>query len=150
MTTKQPRYSLEERGQVLARLAANNGNVKRTARQCGVSPQTVRRYRDAEREELTPAEAGTVERSALDEIQHLKRLYARRAADDGAINQTSGFYAVQAYQRLTELEQLLTGKPTQRIEATPYGLLLKEIRDLRQKRVSDHLTVLEGGKAAAS
>lgn len=140
--SSRPRYSPEERAQVLVRLHVNAGNVKRTARECGVSPQTVRRYRESAPGDMSATDTATAERSALEEIQHLKRLYAVRAADAGAINQTTGWYAVQAYQRLTELEQLLTGRPTQRIEASPWGQLLQEIRDKRGLRV------LPGGKAA--
>ena len=142
---KQHRWTPEDRARVLAVLQANAGNVSKTARETKVPERTVASWRD-DPDRAAPAEVRAKARKELaDEVDEVRWLYLERARDPKAVKTTSGFYAVQAFQKLTEAHQLLTGKPTQRIEATEWGRLLKEIRDRR-----GGLTVIEGGKAAAS
>jgi len=45
----QPKYTPEERETVLAKLAANGGNVARTSRETGIREATIRRWRDGKR-----------------------------------------------------------------------------------------------------
>lgn len=41
-----PRYTDKDKAKVFAELSANDGNIKRTARNTGMDPATVRRWRD--------------------------------------------------------------------------------------------------------
>lgn len=128
---RQRHWVPEARAEVLAVLIANGGNVSKTARETGAPGATIRMWRDAP-EKAAPAEVRERARKELaDEVDEVRWLYLDRARDPNAVRTTSGFYAVQAFQKLTEAHQLLTGKPTQRIEATPWGQLLTEIRDRR-------------------
>lgn len=146
LAKKGRRYTPEQRAAVLAVLKANGGKVKPTARETGVPAPTIRDWRDAP-DAAAPVEVrNAAERDLAAEVEQVRWAYLDRARELGAVKSTSGFYAVQAFQKLTEVHQLLTGKPTQRIEASPWGQLLKEIRDGRTAR----LTVLPGGKEVAS
>jgi transposase-like protein len=146
--TSKPRrrFTPEARAETLAVLKANGGNIKKTARETGVAESTVRVWRDAP-DRAAPAETRlSAESDLATAVDAVRWKYLDRANEDGAVKQTSGYYAVQAFQKLTESHQLLTGKPTQRIEATPWGQLVAEIRDMRKAE----LTVIEGGKSEAA
>lgn len=136
---KGRRYSPEQRAQVLAVLKASGGKVKPTSRETGVPPQTIRAWRDAP-DQYAPAEIrAKAERDLATEVDEVRWLYLERAREVGAIRSTSGFYAVQAFQKLTEAHQLLRGEPTAIIDS-PLGQLLTELRDMRKP-----LEVIEGG-----
>lgn len=145
VTKKGRHYTPEQRAAVLAVLKANDGKVKPTARGTGVPAPTIRAWRDAP-DAAAPAELrDTAVRDLASEVDQVRWLYLERARQQGAISTTSGYYAAKVFGDLTNVHQLLTGKPTQRIEASPWGQLLKEIRDGRAS-----LRVIDGGKTAAS
>jgi transposase-like protein len=137
---KTSRYTPEQRAQVLAVLKANAGNVKKTSRETSVPPPSIRAWRNAP-DQFAPAEVrAKEERDLASDLDELRWAYLDRAREKGAIRTTSGWYAVKAAAEITTMHQLLTGGPTERIEATPWGQVLSEIRDGRALRV------LEGGK----
>lgn len=135
-------YTPELKAEVLA-LLKGGAPVKRLAREKGIPESTVRWWRDNP-DSAAPAQLRVdMEQNIADQMDLLRRLYITRAGQPDAIRGTSGWYAVRAAAELTTAIQLLTGKPTQRIEASPWGQLLKEIRDGRSS-----LRVIDGGKAA--
>ena len=64
MATRRASYSEEDRARVYVVLSANDGNVKRTARETGVPEGTVRRWRDEFKE--SPPSTELVEQAAGD------------------------------------------------------------------------------------
>lgn len=141
---KGRRYTPEQRAAVLAVLKAKGGKVKPTARETGVPAPTIRDWRDDPDNFASTETRAVAERDLATEINEVRWLLldaARRTA-----HKERASYAIRGFVELTNAHQLLTGKPTQRIEASPWGQLLKEIRDGRTAR----LTVLPGGKEVAS
>jgi hypothetical protein len=133
----QNRYSEEDRAAVLAVLRANGGNLRKTAREAKVNGKrvpeaTIRAWRN-QPDRAAPAELrDRAVRDLATEVDEVRWLYLERARETGAIKQTSGFYAIKAFADLTNVHQLLTGGPTQRIEASPWGQLLIAIRERRE------------------
>lgn len=133
----QQRYTDEDRAAVLAVLRANDMNVRKTAREAmvrgkRVPASTIAMWRD-QPDRAAPAELreGAV-RDLATEVDRVRWLYLERATETGAIKSTSGYYAIKAFGDLTQAHQLLTGGPTQRIEATPWGQYLIAIREHRE------------------
>lgn len=128
----QKAYTPEQRAAVLA-LLTGGAAVKRVSRETKIPESTVRWWRD------NPAGAASVEmreqaeKDLGSELDRLRRLYVTRAGEPAAVASTSGYYAVRAVSDLTTAFQLVTGGATQRIDATPWGVLMSELRDARQK-----------------
>lgn len=68
-------YTDEDRAAVLAELAVNDGNVKRTARALGIPVPTVRRWRDNwVREGVPPETSAALEVASNDFLEDAKRI----------------------------------------------------------------------------
>lgn len=144
----QRKYAPADRARVLAVLTANGGNISRTAREAAIPEATVRMWRDHE-ETAAPAELRDRARQDLAaEVDEVRWKYLERAREQKAISGTSGFYAAKVFADLTNVHQLLTGGPTQRIDATPWGQLLIAIRESREGRISERMALLQSQPAA--
>jgi transposase-like protein len=140
-------YTPEQRAQVLA-LLKGGAPVKRVARVTGFHESSVRYFRDHSETAAPAAIRQEAEHDLAGDVDRLRRLYLERAANEKAVATTSGYYAVIAAAKLTEVHQLLTGGPTARIDATPWGELMTQIRDARLRvRVID---AIGDGKEMAS
>jgi transposase-like protein len=109
---KRRSYTPEQRAQVLA-LVAGGAAVKRTARETGIPESTVRMWRDDPEGAAPPDVRERAVRTLSEEIDRIRRLYLDRAGDEKAVAQTSGYYAVIAAAKLTEVHRLLEGKATE-------------------------------------
>lgn len=145
MKRAQQQYTPQQRAKVLA-LVQGGAPIRRISRETKIPAATIRWWRD-HAEGAAPAEMREqAEKDLGSELDRLRRLYVARAGEDDAVAKTSGFYAVRAIHDLTQAHQLVTGGATQRI-AGPWGDLLTQIRD---GRANGGLTVIPGGKEAAS
>jgi len=72
-TVGAKRLTEADKAQIVATLAANGGNVKRTARDLGLSPPTVRRYRDQYAHGSGPSRASVV-KAAGDFVQQAETI----------------------------------------------------------------------------
>ena len=139
-------YTPEERARVLA-LLKGGAAVKRVARETTVPESTVRMWRDNP-DAAAPLEVrAKAEEDLGAEIDRVRRLYLAQAGKEDVVSKERGYFAVQSVQKLTEVHQLLTGGPTQRIDSTQWGRMMTEIRDSRLSvRVLDGGRALEDGK----
>lgn len=131
------RYTPEDRAAALAALAANQGNVARTARQCGVPRPTLIRWmqeqaRVSGQSDTRPTPVPTPEKTtppyptarrtaailpiAVDALatvfERVARLYLKRAESEEAVGKTSGKDAVIAAATATDKSRLLRDEPT--------------------------------------
>jgi hypothetical protein len=114
------RYTDEARSNALAALAANGGNVARTAAELGIPEATLRAWANGDRhpEALQMCEQ---KKGPLAEqcdavawaLAGLMESAARRAAADGRVDKIATAFGI-----LVDKAQLLRGEPTSRTETT--------------------------------
>jgi len=111
-------YTDEDRAAVLAELAVNDGNVKRTARALGVPTPTVRRWRDnwvrdgvpPETSSAVPAVAGDFVETAT-RIQHKLLVVLEKKVDEGDVTTRDVSTAIGILtDKLRAYQQVPTGK----------------------------------------
>lgn len=129
------RYSPSEKARVKAILDANGGNVKRTARETGMTPQTVRLWKQKwEREGVEPAVADVLPAITADIVDSIvrvrdKALLRLEAAIDA--DELKGRDLIVAVGVLTDKERLIQGQATSRTENTSAGALpAEEVREM--------------------
>lgn len=113
------RYATEDKAKALALLKSNGGNLKRTARQIGVPPATLRMWRN-DPEDAAPAELREQKEAELE--SHLESIALRYAK---ALDNDATVMAIVASRDPSKLAivlgiavekiQLLRGKPTANI-----------------------------------
>lgn len=104
-------YSPEFKAQTLILLEANAGQVRKTAREAGINEATLRYWVEQDNDETRVIRAGA-KGDIADAFERVSRLYLDRAAEPGAIEKTSGYYAVVAASDAIKSAQLLRGQPT--------------------------------------
>jgi transposase-like protein len=113
------RFSDKDKAAVLATLAANGGNLKRTARECNVLPATVRRWRDQARAGQGPPEEAVQEAvtefvSAAARVRDLALVSLEQKIREGSLK---GSELITTVGVLDDKIRLATGQPTSRTEA---------------------------------
>lgn len=106
-----PDYSAEFKAQTLILLETNEGKVRKTAREAGISDATLRYWIEQDNDESRRIRSGAKGEIA-DAFERVARLYLDRAAEPSAIEKTSGYYAVTAASDAIKSAQLLRGQPT--------------------------------------
>ena len=126
------RFSDKDKAAILATLAANGGNVKRTARDADVLPATVRRWRDAAKVGQGPSEEAVTEAvtefvAAAGKVRDmaLKSLEAKIAAGE-----LKGSELITTVGVLDDKIRLATGQPTSRTESSSALPPAHELREL--------------------
>lgn len=113
-------YTPDDKALVLATLAGNDGNVKRTARECDIPEQTVRDWKN----EMTKGELPAIVQEALPEVieEQVEQLTRVRdlaltkleeAIEDGSVK---GKDLITAFGVLSDKARLVQGLPTSRNE----------------------------------
>ncbi len=112
-TAAKRQYSESDKATALALLAANAGNITRTARETGFPATTLRQWRDGEHinEEVTLLRDQKKEELA-DLFERVARLYLDRALAPDTVSETKGKDAVIAAATAIDKMQLLKGAPT--------------------------------------
>jgi transposase-like protein len=128
-------YSPEFKAQTLIILEANDGAIRKTAREAGISEATLRYWIEQDNEQTRQIRAGAKGEMA-DAFERVSRLYLDRAAEPGAIEKTSGYYAVIAASDAIKSAQLLRGQPT-----SISGSVMSE--DERRLRVAELLAGIQ-------
>ncbi|MGI8656384.1 MAG: transposase [Pyrinomonadaceae bacterium] len=113
VTAAKRQYSESDKATALALLAANAGNITRTARETGFPATTLRQWRDGEHinEEVTQKRDQKKEELA-DLFERVTRVYLDRALAPDTVSETKGKDAVIAAATATDKMQLLKGAPT--------------------------------------
>jgi len=101
-------------------LQSNNNNLKRTARETGIPENTIRRWRDAWKNDGPPVqeELSAATDSAVAEMEYVRNLALRAIRDkilagEGKIGELNAVYGT-----ITEKLVLLLGGPTSRVDHT--------------------------------
>lgn len=121
------RYNPTEKARVKAILDANGGNVKRTSRETGIGPQTIRLWKQKwEREGVEPAVADILPEITKDIVESIvrvrdKALIKLEQAIDA--NELKGRDLIVAVGVLTDKERLIQGQATSRTENSSAGAL---------------------------
>jgi transposase-like protein len=128
-------YSPEFKAQTLVLLETNAGNVSKTAKENGINESTLR-YWIEEQNKLSREIREGAKGDIADAFERVSRLYLDRAAEPGAIEKTSGYYAVIAASDAIKSAQLLRGQPT-----SISGSVMSE--DERRLRVAELLAGIQ-------
>lgn len=125
MGAPKRRYSAEDKAAIVATLAANNGNVKRTARELEVPEQTVRdTKRTQEQRNLPTAVAEAVPVIALDMADRVKTVRDRLLTEiENQVErgELKGSALVTAFGILFDKARILDGLATDRKEVVNTG-----------------------------
>ena len=121
-------YSAEFKLDALIRLEANEGKIRKTARELGISDMTLRHWIEQDNAQLRQVRAGAKGEYA-DAFERVSRIYLDRAAEPEAIEKTSGYYAVIAASDAMKSAQLLRGQPTEIVEHVESKKVLVLIAD---------------------
>lgn len=128
-------YTDADRARVKAVLDANDGNVKRTARETGLPVMTVRTWKQKWEREGLPAEVAAALPAAIEgEVEDLDRVRNKllhiieEKADRRDISTRD---AITGFGVLTDKSRLLQGKPTSRTEQSDAGSLpVDQVREM--------------------
>lgn len=116
------RYTDQDKALVHATLAANGGNVKRTARETGVAEQTVRDWKKKAERVGLPAEVEAalpaVIEDAAQEIERIRNKALRALEEAIDRRELKGRDLTVAVGVLTDKHRLMTGQATSRTEST--------------------------------
>jgi transposase-like protein len=118
-------YSAEDKAKVMAALAANEGNVKGTARETGVPEQSIRDWKkQAERRGL-PAEVAEALPAVVDDVLERMETIRSKALDELEMQieagQVKGQALITSIGVLTDKIRLLQGQATDRKEIVTEG-----------------------------
>lgn len=112
-------YSEEDKAAALALLELNEGNITRTARALKMPSTTLRQWRDGEHINGDVAKKRDGKKGELTVLfEEVLRIYAERALEQDAIDETKGKDAVIAMATALDKLQLLNGGATARIGLT--------------------------------
>lgn len=118
-------YTDDDKARVIALLAANEGNVKRTSRELNIPEQTVRDWKtEAERGQLSPTVAAAVPAALDDQIDTFERIRDKAlVALEGEIDagNVKGRDLITAAGVLTDKLRIMQGQATSRTEHVSTG-----------------------------
>jgi transposase-like protein len=131
-------YTESEKAHVYVVLTANEGNVKRTARDTGTPEQTVRRWRD-EWQKNGPPQEQVVQEATQDYVASLaqtrdlalQRMHERLVRDEGTLPQIATVFGV-----LTDKINIAQGLDVKRVEHTHNLPSADQVRELMSGFVS--------------
>jgi transposase-like protein len=138
MPKRKPKrqYTEAEKATALAALAANDGNVKRTARELGIPGPTLDDWRRGEGITVGVLEKQTTRAEALDTLfERVARLYLGQALRTEIVARSSGRDAVGAAAIALDKLRLLRGEATQ-IHDTIDGQIERELARLVARRTA--------------
>jgi transposase-like protein len=109
---KRP-YSEDDQATALAIVKSNNGNVKRTARECGIPTETLRRWvRGGGISRDVPAKSAAKQADLASIFERVSRLYLENAARPATVRKTRGKDSVIAACAAVDKVRLLRGEST--------------------------------------
>jgi transposase-like protein len=119
----RPTYTPEQRTAALTTLEANRGNIKKTARETGITPPTLRAWRDEGKAEPSPEKAAALVDSFLEKVRRVREAAANRLLEliptETDVHKVAG-----ALKIANEAGRLEAGEPTEvsRVESVQRDL----------------------------
>ena len=125
-------YTQEDKARILAVLAANGGNIKRTARETGVPVNTVRRWKtqNAQGAGPPPAVVAAAVGEFVDEAKEVRGMALSLLKAKLAAGDVDARTAVTIVGILDDKVRLATGMPTNRTEHVNTLPPVEEVRGL--------------------
>lgn len=133
---RRRRYSDQDRQEALAALAANGGNLDRTARQLGIPRATLQAWRDGARHPEAAESAAPKKAALADRLEELAHKLLDAACEPGRLAGASLQQVATSLGIALDKMRLLRGQPTQIGEQTgrlDFGRLSDEDLDTLER-----------------
>jgi transposase-like protein len=144
-------YTEDDKATALAALAANGGNIRRTARELNIPATTLRKWQAGTGVNQACAHKGAQKKAELDSLfEQAAQVYLGRALDEGAVAKTPGKDAIIAAATATDKMRLLREQATS-IEGhadLTDDQRLDRLRELAERARARRLSLHDSGREA--